>query len=125
MLRVAKRNAAPFGDRAIFVQADAMALPFATESAPVVTCLEALEFLPDPRQGVAELARVLQPGNGDISGPGWLITTNRIGWEARLMPGKTWSSEQLQATLYLLSLTHVDIQVWQDIYDLVWARKAG
>lgn len=97
--------------------ADAMALPFASNSVPAVTCLEALEFLPQPQQAMAEMARVLQPG-------GLLLATRRIGWEARLMPGKTWSKIELTRLLQALAMTDIHIHPWQVIYDQVWARKA-
>lgn len=123
MLAVAQREAACFGNRAVFIQADAMALPFAGGSAPVVTCLEALEFLPNPERGLAELARVLAPTDEKSGAMGWLLTTRRIGWEAKLMPGKTWSRAQMEQLLQNLLFTQIQIQVWQDIYDLVWAKK--
>jgi ubiquinone/menaquinone biosynthesis C-methylase UbiE len=100
-----------------------MALPFASNSVPVVTCLEALEFLPNPHTGLAELIRVLKPASKPYPHRGWLIITNRIGWEARLMPGKTWSQAKLEAILAQYPLKYIDIQVWQEIYDLVWAQK--
>jgi ubiquinone/menaquinone biosynthesis C-methylase UbiE len=123
MLNVAHREVAARSNRIWLVQADAMALPFASDSVPVVTCLEALEFLPSPRVGLAELVRVLRPAGPDTPSQGWLLTTNRIGWEALLMPGKTWNRKRLETELARLSLQHVNIQVWQDIYDLVWAQK--
>jgi hypothetical protein len=39
------------------------------------------------------------------------------------MPGKTWTPEQLEAILRRFRLQQIDIQIWEDIYDLVWARK--
>ena len=117
MLAVAQQDTAKFGNRVLLIQADAQALPFATNRASMVTCLEALEFLPSPKKGLAEFVRVLQPGQ-------WLLTTNRIGWEAKLMPGKTWSRHQLENILSNLPLKNIDIRVWQDIYDQVWAQKA-
>jgi ubiquinone/menaquinone biosynthesis C-methylase UbiE len=123
MLNVARREVADQTSRVLLVQADAMALPFASESVPAVTCLEALEFLPNPRVGLAELVRVLQPATPDTPSRGWLLTTNRIGWEALLMPGKTWNQKHLQMELARLPLQDINIQVWQDIYDLVWAQK--
>ncbi|GAB4449541.1 MAG: hypothetical protein Kow0031_31990 [Anaerolineae bacterium] len=125
MLAVARRDTAQYGDRVALVQADAMALPFKSNSAPVVTCLEALEFTPSPRRSLAELVRVLQPADDATPARGWLLTTNRIGWEARLMPGKTWRRPQLEAVLQSLSLTRVEILPWQEIYDQVWAQKTG
>jgi len=123
MLAVARRDITPDCGRVTFIQADAMALPFATDSLPMVTCLEALEFLPDPQKGLAELVRVLQPPSNHHPGRGWLVTTNRIGWEARFMPGKTWSRQRLREVLNNLPLHHIDIRIWENIYDLIWAQK--
>jgi ubiquinone/menaquinone biosynthesis C-methylase UbiE len=122
MLAIARRETKP-RDRITFIQADAMSLPFASSSFPVVTCLEALEFLPNPDRGLAELIRVLQPASPSHPQRGWLLITNRIGWEARLMPGKTWRREELLETLSNFPLRNVNIQIWQTIYDLVWAQK--
>jgi ubiquinone/menaquinone biosynthesis C-methylase UbiE len=123
MLNVARRDTAAAQDRVTFIQADAMALPFASNSVPLVTCLEALEFLPDPQKGLAELVRVLRPASPACPSCGWLLFTQRIGWEARLMPGKTWSSAELARLLQELSLGYFTIQSWQDIYKLVWGQK--
>lgn len=123
MLDVARRDTVNFQARFSLIQADAMALPFKDNSFPVVTCLEALEFLPDPKEGLAELIRVLQPASRARPYSGWLLTSNRIGWEARLMPGKTWSEGELRLILSEFPLQQVTIQPWQTIYDLVWAQK--
>jgi ubiquinone/menaquinone biosynthesis C-methylase UbiE len=45
-----------------FVVADLTQLPFADGSFDCVTCGYVLEHLPDPRPGLKELSRVLQPG---------------------------------------------------------------
>ncbi len=123
MLAVARRDTAGRSERVCLVQADAMALPFASHSLPLVTCLEALEFLPQPEAGLAELVRVLRPTSPPCPSCGWLITTQRIGWEARLMPGKTWSNEELLALLHDLPLASVEILPWEDIYNLVVGQK--
>ena len=123
MLDVARRDPANRQDRVAFIQADAMALPFADNSFPAVTCLESLEFLPRPEKGLTELIRVLQPASPTHPERGWLLTTQRIGWEARLMPGKTWSRAELIELLEQLPLQQIDIHIWQDIYNLVWAQK--
>jgi ubiquinone/menaquinone biosynthesis C-methylase UbiE len=125
MLRVARQEAAGLNDRAFFMVADAMALPFADNSVPSVTCLEAMEFMPRPETGLGEMVRVLQPKTAGQLSRGWLLTTRRVGWEARLMPGKTWTYEQLEAILRRLRLQQIDIQIWEDIYDLVWAQKSN
>ncbi len=121
MLRVARRDIDP--ERVLLVQADAMALPFASDSIPMVTCLEALEFLPDPHHGLRELVRVLQPASAVHPDRGWLATTNRVGWQAHLMPGKTWSRSRLLEILHALPLRYIDVRRWDSIYDLVWAQK--
>lgn len=123
MLVVARRDLSNHHNRVLLIQADSMRLPFANDSIPLVTCLEALEFLPDPVQGVSELVRVLQPATRSYPQRGWLLTSQRIGWEARLMPGKTWHREQLLQIFSQLPLRCVTIQIWQDIYNLVWAQK--
>ena len=123
MLKVAVKDMVPFKERTALLQADAMRLPFADNSFAAVTCLEALEFLPNPEAGLAELIRVLQPASPTQPTHGWLLTSNRIGWEARVMPGKTWSRTELEAILGRFPLQYVEIKVWQDIYDLVWAQK--
>jgi len=70
----------------------------------------------DGQAALHEMVRVLRPG-------GWLLITNRVGWEARLMPGHTWSRAQLIEILRGLPLTDISVRPWQTYYDLVWARK--
>lgn len=94
----------------------AESLPFPDNTFDVVTCLEALEFMTDSQAVLGEIARVLRPG-------GLLLTTNRIS--TRLMPGKTRSGEQMQATLETLGMERVVIEYWQVDYNRVWAYKAG
>ena len=49
-------------DRPQFVAADMKNLPFADESFDCITCGWVIEHLPDPRPGLREMLRVLQPG---------------------------------------------------------------
>jgi len=49
-------------DRPVFVAADMRALPFRDASFDCVTCGYVLEYLPDPKDGLREFARVLRPG---------------------------------------------------------------
>lgn len=122
MLAVAHRETPP--GRVNYVRADMMALPFADHTFPMVTCLEALEFLPDPAHGLTELIRVLEsPTPANLDG-GWLLTTRRIGWETILMPGKTWTREEMLSVLQTLPVQFVTFELWQDIYELVWIQKA-
>ncbi len=125
MLQVAIRDTEDDRSRAYFIRADAMALPFASNSFTMVTCLEALEFFPKPEKGLGELIRVLASPTPQKPRQGWLVTTRRTGWEAKLMPGKTWSEEQMEQLLQQYRLRYIDIQAWEDIYNLVWAQKTG
>ncbi|MBZ0308464.1 MAG: class I SAM-dependent methyltransferase, partial [Anaerolineae bacterium] len=85
----------------------------------LVTCLEAIEFMNRPYAAIEEMIRVTRPG-------GWLLLTNRRGTDAHLMPGKTWSRERAyQIYTEKYGLLEVEILPWQDLYDLVWARKPG
>ncbi|MCC7361967.1 MAG: class I SAM-dependent methyltransferase [Anaerolineales bacterium] len=116
MLTQGRPHAAPWPRRAHWLQAPAAALPFAAATFDAVACLEALEFLPSARAALAECARVLRPG-------GVLLVTNRVGFEAWLMPGKTFSRAAFRRLLGELPLEAVEAQRWQVEYDLIWARK--
>lgn len=118
MLAIARRDLAGEAGRCWFVLADAEALPFGGGRFSAVSCLEALEFLAHPERGLGELIRVLH-------GEGWLLISNRVGWEARLMPGKRWPRAELLPALSKLPLARITVLPWQVIYDLVWARKRG
>jgi ubiquinone/menaquinone biosynthesis C-methylase UbiE len=118
MLQEARRKTAGHGDRVTLLWKDALALPFPDATFDAVSCVEALEFMADPRLGLKEMARVLRPG-------GTLLVANRVGFDAFLMPGRTFSDSQLKELLASLSLTSVEIKRWQTYYDLVWARKQG
>lgn len=60
MLRRARTRVA--SNRPSFVTGDLTQLPFADRSFDCVTCGWVIEHLPDPRPGLAEFSRVLQPG---------------------------------------------------------------
>jgi SAM-dependent methyltransferase len=116
MLRVARQNLAPHPERVQLLLACATPLPFADEQFEAVTCLEALEFFANATAALDEMLRVLRPG-------GWLLITNRVGWEAHMMPGRTWSRAELISILRGRPLTDISVRPWQTYYDLVWARK--
>lgn len=98
------------------LQCPAGRLPFDDNTFDVVACLEALEFMPDPLAVIEECIRVLEPG-------GLLLISNRRGWEAKAIVGKTWPKEALQPLLENMGLFSVDFQSWQVDYDLIWANK--
>jgi ubiquinone/menaquinone biosynthesis C-methylase UbiE len=104
--------------RIVLLHQDAALIPFPDATFDAVVCLEALEFLPDARRVLREMARVLRPG-------GVLLTTNRRGWETRLFFGRAFTRRKLISLLSGMGLRGVTVQSWQQIYDLVWARKPG
>ena len=118
MLRQAVRRTAQFADRLTFLWQDARQLPFDDDTFDGVTCLEALEFTPDPRAVLAELVRVLRPG-------GVLLVTNRVGPDAKLLPRRAFPRDEFQQMLHDFPLKDVRVQRWQQDYDLAWAVKAG
>jgi ubiquinone/menaquinone biosynthesis C-methylase UbiE len=99
----------------LLIHGDAALLPFGDDLFDVVTCLEALEFTERPEVVLAEACRVLHPG-------GWLLITNRR--TGRLMPGKTFTAQRLQALLTSNKMSQARIESWQVDYDLVWAQKS-
>lgn len=116
MLRYGRPQLAAWPGRTEWLRAPAHALPFAADGFEAVACLEALEFLPDARAALAECVRVLRPG-------GLLLVTNRIGREAWLMPGKTFSRAAFERLLAELPLTNTRVEPWQVEYDLAWGWK--
>jgi SAM-dependent methyltransferase len=103
-------------DRAAWLRGYAVPLPFEGSTFDLVACLEVLEFTPDPKATLHELIRVLMPG-------GWLIITNRVGWEAKWIFGRTLPRERFGSFLQAAGLENVSIYPWQVDYDLAWAQK--
>jgi SAM-dependent methyltransferase len=119
MLAVAAEKLAPYGNRVALLHQAAESLPFPDDTFDLVTCLEALEFMMDPRRVLRDLVRVLRPG-------GLLVITNRQGLDATLMPGHTFPHARLERILRDdLMLADVAVEVWQVDYRLVWAVKPG
>jgi ubiquinone/menaquinone biosynthesis C-methylase UbiE len=118
MLDVARQKvaAARFEDYITLMRHDAGELPFADGAFDAVTCLEALEFLPDPYAALGEMIRVLRPG-------GLLLTSIRI--DTRWMPTRAWSEAKMRRELESLDMRDIHIAIWQEDYRQVWARKAG
>jgi len=102
--------------RAAWVRQDAMCLPFASGRFDAVTCIEALEFMPQPSAVLTELVRVLRPG-------GQLLISNRTGLDARFFPRRVIHTERLVSLLNPLGLAQVETRRWQVHYELVQAEK--
>jgi ubiquinone/menaquinone biosynthesis C-methylase UbiE len=118
MLRRARAKLEGEASRVSLVWQDAGRLPFEDGVFDAVACLESLEFMSRPRAVLAEMVRVLAPG-------GVLLLTNRVGREARLLPGRAFSRPDFEQALTGLSLEEIDIRRWQVNYDLAIARKRG
>ncbi|HDQ72095.1 MAG TPA: methyltransferase domain-containing protein [Chloroflexi bacterium] len=119
MLREAVQRTAQFADRLTYIWQDAQELPFEDGTFDAVTCLEALEFMPDPHRVIVELIRVLRPG-------GVLLLTNRIGKDARFLPRRVFPRDEFELMLQeTYPLEDVKVQVWQVDYDLAWGVKRG
>jgi ubiquinone/menaquinone biosynthesis C-methylase UbiE len=74
-----------------YVQGDGMTLPFAAGSFDLVALITALEFLPDPRQALAEALRVARQGL--ILGV--LNAQSRLGRAYRRKGGPIWGAARL------------------------------
>jgi len=98
------------------LRGDAHRLPFADESFDCVTCLEAVEFMSDPRRALCEMMRVLVPG-------GVMMVSNRVGAEASLFPARITGRGQLERVLAEMGMKDVSMRRWQVHYDLVFAIK--
>ena len=103
-------------ERAPLMWCPAETLPFADDTFDVVTSLESLEFMTRPVLVLREMIRVLRPD-------GLLLVSNRIN--TRLMPGKTWTKDQLAALLAEAGIEDAEVEAWQEDYHRVWAIKAG
>jgi ubiquinone/menaquinone biosynthesis C-methylase UbiE len=118
MLRIAAGKLQPYASRLTLIWQDAMRLPFLDNTFDAVTCMEVLEFTPDPEQVLREAVRVLRPG-------GLLLTTRRSGFDAKLIPGKTYSHDAFVVLLTTLGLIEVRLGRWQMDYDLAWGMLPG
>jgi ubiquinone/menaquinone biosynthesis C-methylase UbiE len=105
-------------DRLTLVWQSATRLPFDADAFDAVTCMEALEFMPDTRKALGEIIRVLRPG-------GLVLLTNRVGFWARFLPGHTQSPTAFEALLRSMGLEQIQTRTWQVEYNLVWAIKPG
>ena len=119
MLTVAAQKVEPIGHRVNLIYQTAQKLPFDDNTFDAVTCLEALEFMPDSDAVIAEIVRVARPG-------ALILLTNRKGVEARLMPGKTRPRTKMAEHLgKRVGLEDIKLMVWQMDYDQIWALKPG
>jgi ubiquinone/menaquinone biosynthesis C-methylase UbiE len=88
MLTIARRRATTLGRAVDFHQADAQALPFTDAVFDTVVCTLALCSIPNDRQAVAEMHRVLRPG-------GQLLLLDHVPSTVRLWRAIQWLLEQV------------------------------
>jgi SAM-dependent methyltransferase len=114
---VARGRSLTDSSRSRWVRAWAVPLPFEEGAFDMVVSLEILEFTPNPLATLSEMIRVLRRG-------GWLVVTNRVGWEAPLILGRTFQRSEFPAMLEGLGLEAITVYPWQLDYDLTWACKS-
>lgn len=95
--------------RPAFLAADLSQLPFADATFDCVTCGYVLEHLPDPRLGLAELARVMVPGGRMLL----LTTEENFGgaWTSYVFHCRTYNRAELLRTCRELGL-HPQQELW-------------
>ncbi|PDV97479.1 class I SAM-dependent methyltransferase [Candidatus Chloroploca asiatica] len=115
MLRVARQKLEPYLHPAqiLWHQGEASRLPWPSGSFDLVTCLEALEYFPQPRRALAEMVRVLRPG-------GWMLLSKIPDAWARYLPGRAMTHRQLVTLLTEFGCVDVHVLPWQPgHYELV------
>ncbi|MGD9636110.1 MAG: class I SAM-dependent methyltransferase [Pirellulales bacterium] len=103
-----------------FITADLSCLPFDDASFDGVTCGYVIEHLPDPKVGLAELARVMRPGARMF-----LLTTEDSlsgAWTSRLWCCRTYNRRELMRLCESLGL-HWKKELW--FTGLHRAMRAG
>jgi len=95
--------------RPTYLAADLSQLPFADNSFDCITCGYVLEHLPDPRLGLAELARVLVPGGRMLL----LTTEDNFGgaWTSYMWYCRTYNRQDLLRTCHDVGL-HIRQELW-------------
>ncbi|NET74336.1 MAG: methyltransferase domain-containing protein [Sphaerospermopsis sp. SIO1G2] len=116
MLAIAQEKLAPYLADVSLVQQTAVPLPFPDDTFDAITCLEAIEFFPDPEEALREMGRVLKSD-------GVLLTTRRTGWESQLFFGRAYTQAEFEQILVQIGFTEAFSFQWEAIYDLVIARK--
>ncbi len=116
MLERAAQKLIRYKDRLVLVRHAAMPLPFPDNTFEAVSCVEALELMPDIEAMLAELSRVLRPG-------GVLVTSRCTkAWGRKLIRR---SPEEFTKILQAIGVEQIEIASWWEWFDRVLARKSG
>jgi ubiquinone/menaquinone biosynthesis C-methylase UbiE len=116
MLEQAAAKLAAYPGRVTYLRWLEFPLPFADNSFDVVSCLEALEVMPEAEAPLAELYRILRPG-------GLLISSRATDASGR--KSKIRSVEQFTQLVQGKGFEQVEIVRWWRWFDRVLARKPG
>jgi len=114
MLKRAAQKLTPYQERRLLVQYLTLPMPFVDKTFEVVSCLEALELMPDMEGVLAELARVLKPG-------GVLLTSRCTkAWGNKL---KLRGPEEFANLLRAVGFEQIEDLPWWEWFDRVFARR--
>ena len=116
MLGQAAQKLEKYQSRSTLVQKIEYPLPFQDAAFDVVSCMEALEVMPEMETPLAELFRILRPGGMLISSR----ATDASGRKAKIR-----SIESYKKILQDTGFEQVDIVSWWRWFDRVTARKPG
>jgi len=114
MLVQADAKLADYKGRYELVHLIHLPLPYPDNSFNVVSCMEALELMPNMEEPLAELFRVLKPGG--------LFMSSR-GTEASGRKSKVRSAEEFAQLLNETGFAQVQVKPWWKWFDHVLARK--
>jgi ubiquinone/menaquinone biosynthesis C-methylase UbiE len=78
---------------AVFLQGDAMVLPFEADRFDAAVMALVIHFVPDPAKGVGEMTRVVRPG-GLVAAYVWTRSAAEIPWSRSAPKCAPWASRQ-------------------------------
>jgi ubiquinone/menaquinone biosynthesis C-methylase UbiE len=116
MLTLASQKLKQYQGAFTLVQKINYPLPFPDATFDVVSCMEALEVMPEMQTPLTELFRVLKPG-------GMLISSR--GTDASGRAAKVLNVEAFKQVLQNVGFEQVDVIPWWLWFDRVTAHKAG
>ncbi len=116
MLEQAAAKLAGQRDGVTLMKYTTLPLPFPDNTFDVVSCMEALEVMPEMETPLAEFARILRPGGVFISSR---------GTEASGRKNKVRSVAEFTGLLQKAGFEQIQVIPWWKWFDRAWARKPG